>query len=225
MKALFISSAMLLGALPCYAQQNAIKVSYSPQIPAVARARMPEGSKSRFWGSCDFPSLNRKVFIHFYRLPLLRGSATRAREANVERGRAQRYIIDVFTKSGQGKRAHWQRLNSIRFRHQGYFSAVSADFLWVVPAQRRIPLLRFHIFNPDGFYSSGAYVLANFPQGLQGETVVQRFKYDNDASEVDNIRFNTVDRRGFTQVLQEHRTSHGYNNRDTLFRWNGREFK
>jgi hypothetical protein len=182
MKRFFIVAAVaLLAHLPAQAQrpaqtQNAARILYSRNIPAVVRQQVPRGGETKFFGAWKPEASKHDFLVHFYSAP------TKEEPLLCK--------VDIFERSHIGKRSRVKRINSIRLANNPtLFKYVTtnvpntvvtltygAEVVWANQKEKQVPLLRFHIVSSGGLHGQyGDYVLINFPYGWSKEASAQYF--------------------------------------------------
>ena len=153
---------------PVYAQPNGhklpiIKVPYSKRLPNGVIRRLPHGYRSLFYGTAQIDAKGPRVAVHFYEGKDQSKNSTQTADYE-ER---EKCVIDIFTTANAKKGT--QRLNSIHFQRvkaKASEEEYGVDILWLDPQQKRMPIIRLTLEDPDGAVgAAGSYILLVFPQG------------------------------------------------------------
>lgn len=216
-RCVLIAALITAAAIPARAQQHVVTLKYSKQMPPAIRRAVPRGGKSLFFGTCRMAAGGPALQVHFYRTAAI----VKRHDSTGLWISEPVHKLDIYEGTGR----HSRRVNSTKFVFATGYPKFGADILWVDPQTRRMPVVRVHYFDPNGFYGMvGGYLLLAYPQAWRGPASVHRYSYGGDLREANSVQFDRVDERGFLMPV----TSYGNRDHDgdssTEHRWNGEKF-
>lgn len=123
-------------------------------------------------------------------------------EHNVTR----RLELDLFQRRGRS----WKVVQRVPIQYPEDFGgtdkAVDSQFFWV-DSQRKIPLLKFRVFDPNGFRGAvGDEVAVAFPNGFSRKASVQSWQWGSWSSSLSigqELDWSGRDENGFLQIISE----------------------
>ena len=197
----------LLGALmfagQSHAQQPKIKpqktqqlrrISYSSRVPRAILEQMPNGQKTRFFGSFKLRQNEPTLFVHLYNAADSYDKVTPQRK----------FTVALFERVNKNR---YHLIQRFPLKYNGWawaYNTFSVQLLWLNPAQNKGPIIKIDAFDPHATYgSSGDNILLMFPDGLNQKPKIQVYMFGgwhaSDTSGQDNW-FNELDKNGLFQV-------------------------
>lgn len=201
-------------------QAPSTPIRYSRDVPPSVLKLMPRGAKSLFWGKFSPKKGSALIAIHlFNRTPKESGY-------NV----IHAFQVDLFRL----QKRRWQKISRVPFQYPAAFGgankAVDAQFFWV-DKQEKIPLLKFRVFDPNGFRGPiGDEVSVAFPSGFSKSATTQSWAWGNwsDSDSLgQTLDWSQRDENGFLKVTVELGTTNPdptQRMQRSIWRWNGQKW-
>ena len=216
---------VLFASVPSVAQQNKIKISYSRNIPLVARQNIPVEGETKFFGVWAEVEKDRKLAVHFYSSP--------------SKEQPLRCKVDLFESNSRKRSTVWRPINSVvldvdpqRFNdqlpHAAFTYRYGANVVWVDQKRQKLPALKFDVYDKDAVLArSGVHILVALPRGWSSKASIQYFAWSDSINSGSEFRFDKTDERGF-MVITQFNARYGGDFPDqvsqTDYKWDGEQF-
>lgn len=200
------------------------RIPYISHLPAPIRRLTPSGTQSCFFGSFKLGLNKPTTMVHLYR-------EAQEQTGIVAESSFTLDLIEIESKSHTGK-SRYRLLQRVPITYDGWdwvTTKFGAELLWLDPAQRRYPIIKFNCLSASEYGPSGDHVLAVFTQGLTKKPTIQNFTFgawhSSTTSGASNS-FNTVDEKGLLQIQRQIylATNEVPKPAPEIWRWNGKEF-
>ena len=199
---------------------SATPIRYSRDIPKSVSRLMPRGAKSLFWGTFSPKKGSAQMAIHLF------NQTSEEPRTNFTR----MLELDLFQRHGK----IWRAIKRVPVQYSAAFGgtdkAVDTQFFWVDP-QRKIPLLKFRVFDPSGFRGAvGDEIAVFFPNGFTGSATTQAWAWgywSSSDSLGQTSNWSQRDENGFLKITFELGTTNpdpAQQKHITIWRWQDRKF-
>ena len=203
---LFCLLSVLMSAGQSHAQQPNVTpqrtqqprpILYSPHVPRAILKQMPNGHKTRFFGSFKLLQNAPTSFVHLY------NSADTSDGVDPQK----KFTLALFEAVD---RNHYRLVQRVALNYEGWhwaYNTFGAQLLWLNPAEKRGPIIKIDAFDPKATYgSSGDNILLMFPDGLNENPKIQTLTFgawhSSDTSGQENW-FDELDKNGLFQVKSQ----------------------
>ena len=177
--------------------QQPRRIAYTPRVPRAILKQMPNGQKTRFFGSFKVSQQEPTRFLHLY-------NAADARNGFAPQ---QKFTVALFETAGKNRYHLIQRF-PLNYNGWGWApNTFGVQLLWLNPAQKKGAIIKIDAFDPHATYgSSGDNILLMFPEGLNAKPTIQTYTFGawhaSDTSGQDNW-FDELDKNGLFQVKSQ----------------------
>ena len=177
--------------------QQPRRISYASQVPRAILKQMPNGQKTRFFGSFKLKKGEPTSFVHLYNA------------ADAPNGWApqQKFTVALFETTGKNRYHLIQRF-PLNYDGWGWApNTFGAQLLWLDATHKKGAIIKIDAFDPGATYgSSGDNILLMFPDGLNEKPTIQTYTFGawhaSDTSGQENW-FDELDENGLFQVKSQ----------------------
>ncbi len=215
---LFVLGALSLRPALAQSKAKATPILYSRDLPKSVLLLMPRGAKSLFWGTFMPKKGSARMAIY-----LFNRTSNESDESSVHSLQANLFLW---------QKRQWHKIKSVPVEYLSGFGGtvktVNVQFLWL-DLQRKKPLFKMRIFDPNGFNGSiGDEVAVVFPHGFPAPAKTQAWTWGSWMSSTSFGQFldwSHRDNNGFLEIRVKELVNDQFTpNRVTIWRWRKDEF-